>query len=282
MSNVRSLMFPVAFAGVLAAGIVIGGCVNKDDVDPEASSGSASGGSGNTAAGTTSGGSAVAAAGTSTAGTAAGGTAAATPPACATILKASGKNPLITDFEALTVATGTYMFDAGAMTGGSYIYTDPLSMPASTSKLSLGAGHDTASTKALVGTISNPTWGGGMGLWFSCQDATAYKGVTFWARGSSPAGPVKLNLTVNEALKVSEGGPCADAGPCTRPYVTFDVTEEWTQQTFAWADFMPGEAGTTAVPPDPLTLYGLDFGLTNDNMARDLELAVDDFSFTTE
>lgn len=281
MSDVRSLMFPLAFASVLAAGgVVFGGCVSKDDVDPEASSGSASGGTGNTTAGTASGGTAVAAAGTSAAaGT--GGTAAALPPACATVLKASGASPLITDFEAMTVATGTYMFDAGAMTGGTYIYTDPLSTPASTSKLSLAAGHDAMSMKALVGTISNPTWGGGMGLWFSCQDASVYKGVTFWARGSSPAGPVKLNLTVNEALKVAEGGPCA-VEPCTRPYVTFEVTDEWTQQTFAWADFTPGAAGTTPIPGNAETLYGLDFGLTNDNMARDLELAVDDFSFTTE
>lgn len=282
MSDVRSLMFPLAFASVLAAGSMFGGCVSKDDVDPEASSGSGSGGSASTA-GTPSGGSAVASAGTSTAmaGTAAGGAATTNPPACATIVKASGSSPLITDFETMTVATGTYMFDGGAMTGGTYIYTDPLSTPASTSALSLGEGHAAASTKALVGKISNPTWGGGMGLWFSCQDASAYKGVTFWARGSSPAGPVKLNLTVNEALKVAEGGPCAEE-PCTRPYVTFEITDEWTQQTFAWADFTAGAAGTTPIPGNADTLYGLDFGLTNDNMARDLELAVDDFSFTTE
>jgi hypothetical protein len=283
MSNVRSLMFPLAFASALASGGVFVGCVSKDDVDPEASSGSASGGTGNTTAGSASGGT-TSTAGTSTAaaGTAAGGTATALPPACATVLKASGTSPVITDFESMTLATGTYMFDAGAMTGGTYIYTDPLSTPASTSMLSLAEGHVAASTKALVGKISNPTWGGGMGLWFSCQDANVYKGVTFWARGSSPAGPVKLNLTVNEALKVSEGGPCPDAGPCVRPYVTFEITDEWTEQTFAWADFTAGDAAGTPIPGGADTLYGLDFGLTNDNTARDLELAVDDFAFTTE
>jgi hypothetical protein len=198
------------------------------------------------------------------------------------VATASGSSPLIVDFEDMTAATGTYMFDDGAMTGGTYIYTDPMSTPASTSMLSFAEGHDETSTQALVGTISNPTWGGGMGLWFSCQDASVYTGVTFWARGSSPAGPVQLNLTVNEAELESKGGGCPDAGPCTRPYLTFELTEEWTQHTFAWADFMPGDAAGTPIPSGADTLYGLDFGLTNDNMARELVLAVDDFAFTTE
>jgi hypothetical protein len=45
---------------------------------------------------------------------------------------------------------------------------------------------------------------------------------------------------------------------------------------------MPGDAAGTPIPAVVDALYGLDFGLTNDNMARDLELAVDDFAFTTE
>jgi hypothetical protein len=281
MSNVGSVISHLAFASVLAAGAMLAGaCVGKDDVDPSGTSGSATGGTGSASAGTSSGGSS-SGSGTTTAGT--GGRAAATPPACATVTKASGSSPVITDFETMTAASGTYKFDGGVMLGGTYIYSDPMSTPASTFMLSLGAGHDAASTKALIGKISNPTWGGGMGLWFTCQDASAYKGVTFWARGVSPAGPVKLNLTVNEALVASQGGACPDTGACIRPYMTFDVTDEWTEYTFAWADFMPGEAEVgTPIPPAVDTLYGLDFGLTNDNMARDLELAVDDFAFTTE
>lgn len=278
MPNVGSVMFPLAFASVLVAGGVCVGCVGKDDVDPSGSSGSGSGGTSSTTAG--SGGSATAGSSASTAGS--GGTAAALPPACATVAKASGSSPAITDFETLTAASGTYMFDGGTMLGGTYSYTDMMSTPASTSMLSLGEGHDATSTKALVGKISNPTWGGGMGLWFTCQDASAYKGVTFWARGSSPAGPVKLNLTVNEAELASKGGGCPDAGPCTRPFVTFELTDEWTQQTFAWSDFMPGDAAGTPIPGGADALYGLDFGVPNDNMARDLELDVDDFAFTTE
>lgn len=279
MSDVRSLRFPFALVSVLAAGSVLGACVSKDDVDPEGSSGSASGGSPTSTAGTSSGGSAVAGTTASTAGTG-GTTTTALPPACATVAKPSGTSPLITDFETMTVATGTYMFDAKAFTGGTYVYTDTMSTPASTSVLSLVEGHDATSTKALLAKISNSTWGGGMGLWFTCQDASAYTGVKFWARGVSPAGPVRFNLTVNETLEVKDNGPCA--GPCTRPNLTFEVTDEWTEHTFAWADFMPGDAAGTAVPPTADTLYGLDFGLTNDNMERELELAVDDFAFTTE
>jgi len=278
MSNVRSVMFHLAFASALGSSGVLVGCVGKDDVDP-----SAGGSGGTTAASAGTGGSATAGSGTS-AGSAAGGTAgaAALPPACMTVLKASGTSPAITDFESLTTATGTYTFDGKTMTGGSYTYTDPMSTPASTSMLSLATGHDADSKQSLMVKISNPTWGGGMGLWFSCQNASVYKGITFWARGISPAGPVKLNLTVNEAELVSKGGECPDAGPCTRPFVTFEVTDEWAQQTFSWADFTPGDAAGTPIPGVVDAIYGLDFGVTNDNMARDLELALDDFAFTTE
>jgi hypothetical protein len=278
MSNVRSSMFPLAFASVLAAGAAFGGCVGKDDVDAEGSAGTASGGSPAVTAGNSSGGGVTAGTSASSAGT--GGSTTALPAACATVAKPSGASPLITDFETMTTATGTYMFDAGAFTGGTYAYSDLMSTPVSTSALSLVEGHDASSKKALLVKISNNTWGGGMGLWFTCQDASAYTGVKFWARGVSPAGPVRFNLTVNETLEVKDNGPCA--GPCTRPNLTFELTDEWTEHTFAWADFMPGDAAGTPVPPTADTLYGLDFGLTNDNMERELELAVDDFAFTTE
>jgi hypothetical protein len=275
MSNVGSVRYRSAFAAVLVSGGLFVACVSNDDVD-----GDESGGSAGTA---TAGANAMAGTGTggSTGGTGGGGSAgtSTTPPACATVATASGTSPLITDFESMTSATGTYMFESPALTGGTYIYTDTMSAD-STSMLSFSAGHAEASTQALVGQIHNATWGGGMGLWFGCIDASVYTGITFWARGSSPAGAIKLNLSVNAVEVESKGGSCPDAGPCVRPSAPVEVTDEWQEFTFAWADFTPGDAAGTPVPGGGDGLYGIDFSIPNDNMARDLELAVDDFSFT--
>lgn len=276
MSNVGSLMFCSAVAAVLVTGGLLVGCVNNDPPEEMGSSGTATGGTAVTpTAGTSAG-------GTGSGGTATGGSggAAAKPKACATVVKASGTSPVITDFEGQATPTSGYMFESAGITGGTYIYTDMLDTT-STSKLAFAAGHDAASMQALDGQIHNTTWGGGMGLWFGCMDARVYTGITFWARGTSPAGKVKVNLTIDEAVMVIDGGSCPDAGPCVRPFVDIDVTDEWQQFTFAWADFMPGDAAGTALPGDTVAkINGLDFGLHNDNTERDLELTLDDFSFT--
>lgn len=278
MSNVGSLMFCSAVAAVLATGGLLGGCVNSDAPEEKGSSGTATGGTTVApTAGTSAGGT-----GSDTAGTASGGTGggAAKPHTCAMVTKASGTSPVITDFEGMSTPTSGFMFESAGITGGTYIYTDMMDTTA-TSKLMFSAGHAEASTQALDGKIHNSTWGGGLGLWFGCLDASVYTGVTFWARGVSPAGKVRVNLTIDEAVMVKDGGICPDAGPCVRPFAEIDVTDEWQEVTLAWTDFMPGEAVGTVLPGDSVkAINGLDFGLTNDNTERDLELAVDDVSFT--
>jgi hypothetical protein len=285
MCNFGSAKFFSAFVALLVSAGSTVGCVSNEEPDDKATAGTPSGG--NATAGSNNGGGNTSTAGSSTGGGGSGGSGGmmTMPAACATVATASGTSPLITDFESLTTATGTYTFESGATLGGSYIYTDNESDPAedpSTSVLELAAGHDETSTQALVGKIHNATWGGGMGLWFGCIDATVYTGVTFWARGASPAGPVKVNLSVNAAEVESKGGGCPEAGPCVRPSVEIELTDEWEQHTFAWADFSPGDAAGTPVPGSGEELYGIDFSLPNDNTSRDLELAVDDFSFTKE
>jgi hypothetical protein len=279
-------MFHSALAAVLVSSGLFVGCVN-DDPEDKGTAGTSSGGSNSAGtsalpdAGTSSGGTGSGTAGTATAG--AGGSV-AKPRTCATTAKASGTSPVIADFEAMSAPGSGFTFESAGIMGGTYVYSDLLA-PAedpSTSKLVFDAGHETASTQALVGQIHNATWGGGMGLWFGCMDASAYTGVTFWARGASPAGKVKLNLTVDKAVKVAEGGTCPDAGPCVRPFVELEVTEEWQQFTFAWADFTAGDSGGTALPAEVDAINGLDFGIPNDNTARELELAIDDVAFTKE
>jgi hypothetical protein len=283
MVNVGSAMFVSAFVAVVVSGGLVVGCVSNEEPEDKATAGTSGTPAGGSAtSGASMGGSA---SGSSSGGGGSGGSAGSTTTMapCATEAVASGTSPLITDFEEMKTATGTYTFESGATLGGSYIYTDlegDTEEDPSTSMLTFSEGHDATSTQALVGKIHNATWGGGMGLWFGCIDASVYTGITFWARGSSPAGPIKLNLSVNDAEVESKGGLCPEAGPCVRPFVEVELTDEWQELTFEWADFMPGDAAGSPVPGSGDNLYGIDFGIPNDNMSRDLELAVDDFSFT--
>ena len=284
MQSVGSALFHSAFVAVLVAGGLSVACVSNEDPEDggKAGSGSAQGGSsgaasgGSATSGSTSGGSPAAGS-----GGAAGMPAAMV--ACASVAEASGTSPVITDFETMTSATGTYTFESAALLGGTYVYSDTTATEEpSTSALSLSPGHDESSTQALEAKIHNATWGGGVGLWFACLDASAYTGVTFWARGSSPAGKVKLLLSVNAVEIESKGGDCPDAGPCARPFTELELTDEWTEHTFKWADFTDGDAAGAAVPGSGDALCGIEFSLPNDNTSRDLELNVDDVAFTTE
>lgn len=285
MQSVGSTMFHATFVALLLAGGLSVGCVSDEDPDGKGDAGSGGGGSGATGGSAGSGTSGGAAGGSASGGGGAGGTGGmpAAMISCAMTAEASGTSPLLTDFEALSAADGTFTFESAGLLGGSYIYSDLMAVDEpSTTERSLSEGHDETSKQALVGKIHNATWGGGLGLWFACIDASVYTGITFWARGSSPAGEVKVLLSVNAAEVAAKGGDCPDAGPCDRPFTTFELTDEWTEYTFEWADFTEGNAAGTPVPASPVDLYGLEFSLPNDNMSRDLELALDDVSFTTE
>lgn len=282
MESVGSVMFHSAFVAVLVSSGLFVGCVN-DDPEDKGTAGTSSGATSNNA-GTSASSSGSSSGGTDsgTAGTSGAGGSLPKAPACAMVAKASGTSPVITDFEAMTTPGSGFTFESAGIMGGTYVYSDLLAPAedASTSKLILDVGHDETSTKALVGQIHNATWGGGMGLWFGCTDASVYTGITFWARGASPAGKVRVNLTVDDAVKVADGGKCPDAGPCVRPFADIDVTDEWQEFPLTWADFMPGDSGGTALPGGGAAVTGVDFGIPNDNMSRDLELAIDDVSFT--
>ncbi len=277
-----SAMFHSALVAVLAAGFSVA-CVSNDEPDADGKAGSSAQG-GSSGAGSTGGSAGSGAAGASGGGGSSGsGGTPAVMISCASTAEASGTSPSITDFENLTTPTGTFTFESAGLLGGTYIYSDlTATEEPSTTAVELSEGHDEESTQAIVGKIHNATWGGGFGLWMACVDASVYTGVTFWARGVSPVGPVKLLLSTNAVEVEMKGGECPDAGPCDRPALTFQLTEEWTEHTYKWADFKDGNAAGTAVPASGDDLFGLEFALTNDNTSRELEIALDDIAFTTE
>jgi hypothetical protein len=118
--------------------------------------------------------------------------------------------------------------------------------------------------------ISNPAasdWGGAMGLWMNCVDATATQGISFFVRGDTPPGTGGVALAMEDTSPPAEddpagGGTCIAAldGDCEGPSVDFTVTNTWTQVQFAWSDFTPGVGSSGAsVPASGNNITGISF-----------------------
>ncbi len=213
---------------------------------------------------------------------------------------AAGANPVIVDFETGSLGppsdtgepSGNFMF-TGEGNGGTYTYQEPGAVMRSVSIV-----DDRNGGQALSVILTNATdYGGGVGLYFyPCVDASVYNGITLWARGSLPprtldgasvpAGTVTMNLDVGDVATGSRDAiGCAmdvptDATLCTRPATTFVVSDTWTQFTFNWGDFDPGNKNGTPYTPTGDNLLGIN--LTMDNAfgtQNDLELSIDDVAF---
>lgn len=282
MSKMRSLARRSACAAALLCMAVVG-CVSED-ADPD---GAGTGGMGTAATGGADPGTGGADPGTGGTGGGSGGSdpgtggSSASVPACEmgkTTLTA--ESPLITDFEAAQAFDTPYSFGTPSVMGGTYAYND-LGATDPGELLTIDAGYDATSAAALHGSIPVETWGGGVGLWFGCVDASAFDGISLWIRGSLPSGTADVQLTVLETISDAEGGPCPE-GACNSPYVTIDVTDEWTQHMLPWSMFTAGTAGDAEVPATGDNLSGININLGNDNMPNTLEIAVDDVSFIIE
>jgi hypothetical protein len=84
--------------------------------------------------------------------------------------------------------TGSWTFPIGTAYAGLY----PLSEnapPTSTTRsptymLNFAPGASASMWAAHAANTATADWGGGIGMWMGCINATAYAGLTFWAKGS--------------------------------------------------------------------------------------------------
>jgi hypothetical protein len=220
-------------------------------------------GSGTGAAGTTGSGTGVAGA------TGAGGTGAVVvQKLCAT--KTVVMNPMLVNFDnydgtVLPAMYGTAFGGTTAGTGtayaGPYVYPEGTGTPTPT--LALLAGHP-PSAWALSETLAATQWGMGGGLWMSsCADASAYKGISFWVRGTAPLSVFSFSISMENtelpnATNPAGGGTCPGTADTCKPVTKTNVplTADWTQVQILWADFTPGMSGTTAVVPNGNNITG--------------------------
>jgi hypothetical protein len=179
-------------------------------------------------------------------------------------------SPLFMDFENYngTVTATNYATAFGGTTvntGSAYagIYPYPESTGSTTPTLAILAGHP-PSNWAGSETLQATQWGMGGGVWMGCADATGYKGISFWVRGSSGTGMFSFSISMDstqlpDATNPAGGGTCpGTADTCKDPIKSgLPITSDWTQVQILWSDFTAGMSGTTSVVPNGDNIAGM-------------------------
>jgi hypothetical protein len=157
--------------------------------------------------------------------------------------------------------------NSGTTYAGTYQYPEVTGGTAAT--LSIVGGHP-PSNWAGAETLAATMWGMGGGIWMSCADASSYKGISFWVRGTSGKGNFQFSISMDSTQLPSGtnnagGGTCPGvaASPgvtatCVDPTMTnIPLTSDWTQVSILWSDFTPGLSGTTTVVPNGDNIVGM-------------------------
>lgn len=185
---------------------------------------------------------------------------------CATKTKLT--NPAFMNFEnydgtvtadKYATAFGGATVNTGTAYAGVYSFGDGTATPT----LSMMAGHPTSNWAASQSVSQASAWGMGGGVWMGCADATTYKGISFWVRGSSGTGTFSFNInmesTTPPAANPAGGGTCpGTTDTCKGPSkANIPLTTDWTQVQILWSDFTAGISGTASVVPDGNNITGL-------------------------
>ena len=178
------------------------------------------------------------------------------------------------------------IFTKGCRSGSWYTYNDMtttgMQMPAMGADCKSEAITPArgTSTKAQHTSGSGFTvWGAGLGVNLNSPtaakglfDASAYSGVTFWAKGT---GTIKFSVPT-KATDAS-GGVCT---VCSDHYATtFMLSATWTQVTIKWADLKTSTFGMPAAATFTKDqIYGFQWQV--DKTAATFDIWIDDLSFT--
>ena len=184
---------------------------------------------------------------------------------CAT--KTPLTTPLITNFENYDGATPAGMW--GTAFGPGTVYAGPFMVSDMTGTPFLGMVGG-ANTSNYAVSFSNPaasSWGGALGFWMGCVNASSFQGLSFWLRGAMPTGMMSVSL-VQENTEVPAADP-AGGGTCVRnvdtdckaPSAAVAVTPDWTLIQIPWAQFLGGVGSAgAAVTVNGDNIAGLNFG----------------------
>ena len=181
-------------------------------------------------------------------------------------------NPVFLNFEnytgtgTMTAATYQTAFGGTAVNSGTaytgfYPYPEVTGGPEPT--LAMVAGHP-PSNWAMSESFSATVWGMGAGLWMGCANASAYKGISLWVRGTAPTATFSFSISMDstqlpDAANALSGGTCPGTkDTCVDPVKSnLPVTTDWTQVSILWSDFTPGNSGGTSVVPNGDNIVGM-------------------------
>jgi len=181
--------------------------------------------------------------------------------------------PLITNFDSYdgkveaskwaTPFNGKTGADADAPYAGVYTYNDGTGTPF----LGMVGG---ANASLYAASISNPMasmWGGALGIWMGCVNATSYQGVSFNVRGTIPTGKISVGLTMEQTSEPDKtdpagGGTCMAGTMCKSPQAEVPVTADWVLTKIPWSMFAAGAGtGATAVTANGDNVAGFTFSV---------------------
>ncbi len=265
-SNVQTGGAPAATGGAVATPTGGAAAIPTGGAPTSATGGTDSQGVGGTNSGTTGGSSNTSAGGAETGG------------ASATVVQKDCANmkaltsATLTDFESYDGTTDpakwSFPFNGvwpAAIYGGPYPNSD------GTGAFVLGfVGGANNSTWAIhaANTTQASAWGGGVGFWLGCFDASSYSGLSFYARGTTPTSKISVSIAMEDTSPPSATNP-AGGGTCTitptsgcKP-PSFDVAlpADWTLVKIPWASFTGGMGmAGTAVTANGARITGLNFG----------------------
>jgi hypothetical protein len=181
---------------------------------------------------------------------------------------------------------------------GAYSFGDGSATPV----LSLLAGH-AGNFGLSVAVTGAAQWGMGFGMFLldpkasygpACINASAYKGVTMWVRGSVPTGTFSFGVSMAQSVLPAKGGSCTgtDDMTCKGPTATgLPITETWSQVDVLWTDMLGGLNGTTELTTSGDNITGFSFGANLTFMPEsegsetyvpvpgDISVVIDDLAF---
>jgi hypothetical protein len=150
---------------------------------------------------------------------------------------------------------------ANAVYAGLYESNDGTGTP----KMSvLGPGYNSSKYAANVSNPKASKYGGQMGMWMGCVDASAYQGVSFWAKGTVPNDKGTMTIAT-EATTAPDttgfGGGTCTSGTCAPPSIEFPVTSTWSQVLVKWDSLKAGTGNGASVPTTAKDITGMSWNL---------------------
>lgn len=210
---------------------------------------------------------------------------------CAALPLPSNADDVVATFEEGTGA----VLQVGGRGGGFYMFNDGTGMQTPpTGMLPPATKTDRCgSTYALCMSGKNFTmWGAGMGTDFAptsggmgmgtkqTYDASAYKGIAFWAKSNTATAAVRLGF--KDKNTAPEGGQCdammtSGAQACNDDWgKALNFTNAWQPFTVTFADLTQAGWGKAATAFDSKAVYSVQFQVSQ---GIDFDLCIDDLAF---